>query len=83
MNLPATHKERMERLPGVDSVFHFTWFNGIYMNEPKNFFASLPVSDLETMLRMYPEYHLEASHKEAFGKTRTGAIIGRTLADRE
>ncbi len=42
MTLPVTYKERMERLPGVDSAVHMTWFNGIYQNEPKNFFGSFP-----------------------------------------
>src|SRR5574339_150932 len=27
MNLPASYKDRIERLPGVDSAVHFTWFN--------------------------------------------------------
>src|SRR5215470_3738421 len=47
MNVPQTYLERMERMPGVASAIHFTWFNGIYKNEPKNFFGSFPVSDLQ------------------------------------
>src|SRR5688572_1151479 len=44
MNVPASYGPRMERVPGVASVLHFTWFNGIYKDEPKNFFGSFPVS---------------------------------------
>src|SRR3954467_14696340 len=36
MNLPVSYAARIQNLPGVDSVTHFTWFNGIYQNEPKN-----------------------------------------------
>jgi putative ABC transport system permease protein len=79
MNIPASYKERMERIPGIASAVHFTWFNGIYKNEPKNFFASLPVSDLGAFLAMYPEYTLPEDQRQAFEKTRTGAIVGRTL----
>ena len=83
MNLPASYRERMEKIPGVTSAIHFTWFNGIYKDEPKNFFPSCPVSDLQAMLKMYPEYKLATNQIEAFYRTRTGCIIGRSLADRK
>src|SRR3954467_1583745 len=57
MALPVTYKMRMEQIPGVSSAVHFTWFNGIYQNEPKNFFGSFP-TDPETFLAIYPEYLL-------------------------
>ena len=82
MTLPVTYGPRMERLPGVASAMNFTWFNGIYQNEPKNFFASMPVSDPEKFLAMYPEFVLPEEHKQAWLKTRTGAVVGRALADR-
>jgi putative ABC transport system permease protein len=81
MNLPVTYKERMEKIPGVDTVTHFTWFNGIYQNEPKNFFGSFPI-ELESLLKIYPEYTLPEDQKEAFLKTRNGAIAGRSLLNR-
>jgi putative ABC transport system permease protein len=71
----------MQNLPGVDTVTHFTWFNGIYKNEPKNFFGSFPF-ELESFLRIYPEYRLAEDQKQAYLKTRNGAIAGRSLADR-
>lgn len=81
MLLPVNYKARMERIPGVASAVHFTWFNGIYQNESKNFFASFPVEP-EPFLAMYPEYVLPEAHKQAWLKTRTGAIVGRALMDR-
>ncbi len=81
MTLPVNYKARMERIPGVDLAAHFTWFNGIYQNEPKNFFGSFPV-DPEPFLSIYPEYILPDEQKQAWLKTRTGAIIGRALVDR-
>jgi putative ABC transport system permease protein len=82
MTLPVTYGKRMETLSGVASTVHFTWFNGIYKNEPKNFFASFPVSEPDKFLAMYPEYILPEEQKQAWLKTRTGAIVGRALADR-
>lgn len=81
MNLPVTYKARMERMPGVASAVHFTWFNGIYKDEPKNFFGSFP-TDPESFLSIYPEYVLPEEQKQAWLKTRIGAIIGRSLVDR-
>jgi putative ABC transport system permease protein len=59
-----------------------SWFNGIYQNEPKNFFGSFPISDPEAFLAMYPEYLLPEEQKQAWFKTRTGALVGKGLADR-
>jgi len=82
MNLPESYRARMEQIPGVASAVHFTWFNGIYKNEPKNFFGSFPISDIEKFLAIFPEYRLEESQKQAWLKTRTGAVVGRQLANR-
>jgi putative ABC transport system permease protein len=81
MTLPATYGPRMERIPGVKSWCHSTWFAGVYQNEPKNFFASFP-TDPERFLGMFPEYLLPEEQKQAWLKTRTGAIVGRVLANR-
>jgi len=83
MNLPASYKDRMEQISGVESAIHFTWFNGIYRNEPKNFFGSFPISDLDTMLAIYPEYTMPEDQKQAFRQMRTAAIIGRSLSQRK
>jgi putative ABC transport system permease protein len=80
LSLPVTYKDRMERIPGVASAVHFTWFNGTY-KEPKNVVASFPVEP-EAFLAMYPEYRLPEEQKQAWLKTRTGAIIGRALVSR-
>ena len=81
MTLPFSHGARIERIPGVASAVPWTWFNGIYQNEPKNFFGSFPVEP-EGFLDLYPEYVLPEAEKEAWLNTRAGAIVGRTLAER-
>ncbi|GIK16352.1 MAG: membrane protein [Planctomycetota bacterium] len=81
MLLPVTYGPRMEQVPGVSAAMHFTWFNGIYQNEPKNFFATMPVTP-ERFLDMYPEYVLPDDQKKIWLEKRAGAIVGRTLAER-
>src|SRR5688500_17650229 len=81
MTLPVTYGVRMEGLPGVASAVHFTWFNGIYQNEPKNFFGSFPTQP-EKLFEIFPEILLRDDQKQAWAKARTGAIVGRALVDR-
>lgn len=78
--LPASYQARMNRIPGVDFATHQTWFGGIYQ-DPKNFFMQNPVVP-EEFLRMFPEIMLPPAEKEAWLKTRTGAIVGRKTAER-
>lgn len=78
--LPVSYKARMERIPGVALATHQTWFGGIYQ-DPKNFFMQNPVIP-EEFLSMHPEIVLKPEEKEAWLRTRTGAIVGRTTAQR-
>jgi putative ABC transport system permease protein len=78
--LPESYKARMEKIPGVDAASHQTWFGGVYQDS-KNFFMQNPVIP-EDFLNMYPEILLPADQKQAWLKTRTGAIVGRKTADR-
>lgn len=78
--LPESYKNRIASVPGVGAVCHQTWFGGIYQ-EPKNFFATMPVEP-EVFLDMFPEYLLKDAEKQAWLATRTGAIVGRMTADR-
>ncbi len=78
--LPESYLARIKRLPGVASAVYETWFGGIYQ-DPKNFFAQIPVNP-EPFLKMYPEYRLPEAQKEAWLRTRTGAIVGRATAER-
>jgi len=79
-SLPEFYKARIERIPGVASATHQTWFGGLYQ-DPKNFFPQMPVVP-EEFLDMYPEFLVSPEEKQAWIKTRTGAIVGRKTADR-
>jgi len=81
MTLPVTYKARMERIPGVASAVHLTWFNGVYQNDSKNFFGTFP-TEPEPFLGLYPEFILPEEQKQAWLKKRDGAIVGRALIDR-
>jgi putative ABC transport system permease protein len=78
--LPETYQARMERIPGVASTAHQTWFGGIYQ-DPKNFFMQCPVVP-EQFMAMFPEFLLPPGQMKAWLATRTGAIVGRNTANR-
>jgi len=77
--LPSADLARIQSVPGVKAVTFASWFGGIYQ-DPKNFFPNFPV-DPESYLDMYPELVLPKAQRQAFLNTRTGAVVGRSLAD--
>lgn len=81
MSLPEAHRTKIQQINGVAFAVPFVWFNGIYQDDPNNFFATIP-TDPEAFLKMYPEYTLPEAEKSAWMTTRSGAIVGRALADR-
>lgn len=78
--LPVSYQARIARIPGVEAVTHQSWFGGIYQ-DPKNFFPSIPVVP-EEFWDMNPEFTMPAEQKEAWARTRTGAVVGVTTAKR-
>ena len=78
--LPVSYQARIATTDGVAAVTHATWFGGIYQ-DPKNWFAQFAVEP-DAWMQMYPEYVLPEDRKQAWYANRTGAIIGRALADR-
>jgi putative ABC transport system permease protein len=80
MPLPVAYKERIAAVPGVNALTHMNWFGGIY-KDPKNFFAQMAV-DTPTFFDLYPEYVVPPEQKKAWEADRSGAIVGRDLAER-
>lgn len=78
--LPQGHLQQVRGLEGVHSVAGQSWFGGYYQKE-SNFFPQFP-TEIEPYLAMYPEMVLPEDQKQAMLKTRTGAIVAKTLADR-
>ncbi len=78
--LPIAHLTVIERVPGVVGVASADWFGAKYQNESNAFpvFAVDPARYLD----MYPEFTIEPAQREAFAKTRTGAVAGQRLVDR-
>ena len=79
-SLPTSYEAEIEHVQGVVDATPLSWFGGVY-KDPRNFIAQFPVKP-EEYLAMYPEFKLAADQKAAWLRTRTGAIAGRTIADK-
>lgn len=78
MMLPVAYQTRIQRLPGIAAVSHATWFGAHYQDYPE--FGQFPV-EAEQYLALYPEITLPEAQREAWLENRTGAIVGRPLAN--
>ena len=79
LSLPKSLLPRIQAVPGVAEVSYANWFGGVYQ-EPRNFFPNEAVAD--NFLDLYPEWIMPEEQRKAFKATRTGAIVGQSLADR-
>ncbi len=79
-SLPIRLLPEIEAMPGVKAVSHDQWFGGVWgENEQLFVFANDP----ERLRTTYPEWKLTDAEWEAFKTTRTGAIVGRNVANAE
>jgi putative ABC transport system permease protein len=76
--LPIAHLKRIQSVPGVRAVTHWSYFGGFYQNAQN----SLPVFaiDAATMFAVYPKIVISHDQIEAMQRTRTGAIISNAIA---
>ena len=78
--LPASYLNRIRGVAGVRDASPQNWFGGIYQDD-RNQIPALAV-DPEKFLEMYPEYTLAPEQRAAWFEDRTGAIVGKVLAER-
>ena len=78
--LPMAYLRPIEQVPGVVGVAFADWFGARYQNESNAFpvFAVDPARYLD----MYPEFTIAPDQREAFARTRTGAVAGVRLVER-
>jgi putative ABC transport system permease protein len=79
VSLPQSLQMRIQAVPGVAEVTYANWFGGIYQ-DPKNFFANEAVAP--NFFDVYSEFKLPPAELRAWQDTRTGVIVGQTLADK-
>jgi putative ABC transport system permease protein len=78
--LPESYLGRVRGVEGVKAAVPHMWFGGVYQ-EDRN---QLPVmtADPEAFFDVYTEYKLTPEQKQAWFRERTGAIVGKVVAQR-
>ena len=76
-SLPVSLLSQIEAVPGVRKATYAMWFGGIYQ-DPNNFFPNFSVAP--NFFDVYGEYEVPPDQLKAFQDTRTGAIVGASLA---
>ena len=78
-SLPIRLLPQIESVPGVARVGWMQWFGGVLGdNDQIVAFAVDPVRHHD----IYPEWVMPDAQWQAFANTRTGAIVGRAIADK-
>jgi putative ABC transport system permease protein len=78
--LPVKYGAVIAAIPGVEKVTHQNWFGGYYQDQ-RNQFVQFAV-DPESYLDVHDEIVLTDQEKAAWIADRSGAIVGRSIADR-
>lgn len=80
--LPEAHGNRLETLQHVTSVTPLQWFGGYYIDgRPVNFFPRFG-GNPKTFFEVFDDYAIPEEQIKAWQANRTGAIVGRSLADK-
>jgi putative ABC transport system permease protein len=77
VSLPTSLLTRIQSVPGVSAVTYANWFGGYYQ-DPKNQLVAEAVAP--NYFDLYPEFVMPAAQLRAFHETRTGAVVGESLA---
>ena len=77
--LPISYLNRIAQIDGVEAVTHQTWFGG-YHQDPKQQIPSFPTQP-ERLLQLYDEWIIDDTQQQNWLQNRTGALVGKTLAD--
>ncbi len=80
-SMPLAHLEKIKAVPGVRTAMPFTWFQGIYGGEMKNFFGNFTV-DPQVIFTMFGEVLLDEPSRLAFQREKSACIVGQVTAKR-
>ena len=77
--LPSSLELPISKVPGVKAVAYANWFGGAYQ-DPHNQIFSFAVSS--NYMSLFPEIEVAPAQQKSFDDTRTGVLVGESLAER-
>jgi putative ABC transport system permease protein len=79
-SLPMRMVPEIDAIPGVGTAMYQQWFGGVSKVDNSEIFTF--AVDPERLHTVYPEFVMPEEHWRAFATGRTGAIVGRVVADK-
>ena len=82
-SFPISHRQKIERIPGVKEVMVWQWFGGTYKDnrDTRNMFARFG-AEPDRIFRVRPDFEMPEDQKLAFQRERTGCIVSQELANK-
>ena len=80
--LPTSYREKIAAVDGVEAVIGLMWFGGLFNHNGTEVGLAQFASDTDDFFRVYPDIIVPEEQKQAFLQDRSGALVGRTVADR-
>jgi putative ABC transport system permease protein len=77
--LPASYLQRIKSVEGVVDVSAWSWFQGVYKEDPKKFFARFAV-DSDRIFDIHKDWQMPADQVAAFKRERTACAVGEAIA---
>jgi putative ABC transport system permease protein len=78
--LPVSYLQRIEKVPGVAAITPMNWI-GAYYRDRSNSFANYAVG-ADRLFDVFSEVKIPPAEVAAFKRDRTGAVVGKRLADK-
>jgi putative ABC transport system permease protein len=78
-SLPMAYKSQIEALPNVEKIAFYQTMVAYYQDQANG--IGVGAIGVEDFLAVHPEVVLPAEQRDAMLKTRTGALVGRQLAE--
>jgi putative ABC transport system permease protein len=79
-SLPASYKNRIRSIEGVEQVSAWSWFGGLY-KEPKNFFGRF-ACDPDNIFDIFTDWNVPSEQLAVFKRTRTGCAISEKISSK-
>jgi putative ABC transport system permease protein len=77
--LPLSLENRIRQVDNIEEVTYANWFGGAYQN-PRNQLFTFAVAP--NYLDLYPEIAVEPAQLDAWKRTRTGILVGKSMMER-
>jgi putative ABC transport system permease protein len=78
-SMPLSYLQQIKSVKGVREVTHLSFFGG-YFQDAKNSVGAF-ATNVDAFASVYPELHISPEMVQAMQTTRTGALIGKPVAE--